>query len=169
MKAQSDRVGDKVEDKFKDVNKEYEDAYDRRKIDEDKDNVEEQRLIRKTPTISLETLKNFNKVGKSAKNVYITSAKLEIIADHYGVKKSNREKMLNELYKITDFTERATRGYFPKNDGLPEVRRGLVRPLDIADFKPVNTPNTLSSVKKETRSQKGSGLSSHSTWRDQFI
>ena len=115
--------------------------------------------------MSLDDFKNQNVKGQSAKGHYLTTAKLEVIVEHYNVTfaKAKRAKTLEKLYTIPDFKERATRGYFPKNDGLPEAKKALRRPLDIADFKPI--PNTMfKKVKQE--GQKGSGR--HSTWRNQF-
>ena len=111
-----------------------------------------------------------NQGGQHSKNLYISRPKLEVISDHYNVQKGTRVDMLDVLYKIDDFVDRATRGYFPKNDGVDEVRKALERPLSKKDFVPTpNTPMTLPVKPKKGKGMPMKGSGRHASWRDKFL
>ena len=171
LKRRNENIGDKIDAEFKQADDDYMDAYNERKKDEDKANEAAKKLIKDTSTITLKDFKAQNKDGQHSKNLYISKPKLEVIADYYGVKKgSNRSGILSGLYKIPDFVERATRGYFPKNAGVDAMQEALERPLNKKDFVPVNTPMTLPVKPKKGKGMpvmKGSGR--HASWRDKFL
>ena len=78
--------------------------------------------------------------------------------------------MLEELYQIQEFVDRATRGYFPKNDGINEVREALNRPVNKKDFVPTpNTPSTLPVKVKKGKGMPMKGSGRHASWRDKFL
>ncbi len=154
---------------FKQSNDNYIDAYYERKKDEDDANDAEKKLIKNKPSTTLKEFEAQNKDGQYTKNLYISKPKLEVIANYYNAKKGARRAILKELYKIDDFVDRATRGYFPKNGGLDAIRDALDRPLSKNDFVPTpNTPLTLPGPKKgKGMPMKGSGR--HTSWRDKFL
>ena len=171
LKKRNERIGDKTDAEFKEADDEYMDAYKERKKDEDKANEAAKKLIKDKPTITLKDFEAQNQDGQSSKNLYISKPKLEVIAKYYNtyVKKDIRQDILDKLYQIPDFVERATRGYFPKNADADAIRYALNRPLSKKDFISINTPMTLPAKPKKGKGMPMKGSGRHASWRDKFL
>jgi hypothetical protein len=160
IKRVAGEIRSDIDNDFDEADRVYEDDYKKREVVEEKDNKEEKRLIDRGHFLTLARFQKIN-AEKASSNHYLTLPKLKEIGKHYGVPTGTRKQILDKLYEITDFQQRAVRGWFPKNDGLPEARQALNRPLDVSNFKPVKTPHT-------GMRGSGSGSAKHSTWRDKF-
>jgi hypothetical protein len=153
---------DRIDSGFKQAESDYTTGFDDRKLDEDALNDADKKIIEGTVQNTLKEFQINNTKDKTPQ--YLPIIKLREISKHYGLNIDNREtrkQLLRKLYLEQDFVERATRGYFGvnKTTSVADIRKALNLPLDIAQFKPKSTPNTMGKKVK----QQGSGF--HSTWR----